>query len=73
MTVWIQTNEKDVIVDCAPIVSKFIGQHIKNLADWMRKHGGFQYSELKVAKPEAIIRNHGASGLVARQSLINSA
>lgn len=38
--------ENDIIVKTSPITTKFIGQHIKNLADWLRSQGGFEYKEL---------------------------
>lgn len=47
MTIWVQSDSIDLIADCAPITRKFIGQHIKDLAEWMRKQGDFRYSELK--------------------------
>jgi hypothetical protein len=31
----------------APIVKRFVGQHIKNLANWCRKLGGFKWKELE--------------------------
>ena len=31
----------------APIVRKFSGQHITNLARWFRKLGGFKFAELQ--------------------------
>jgi hypothetical protein len=41
------TNNKNMIIETCPIWNKFTGQHIKNLADWLRKKGGFLYSEVK--------------------------
>jgi hypothetical protein len=42
MTVGVQTDARAVITDGAPIIRTFIGQPIRNLADWMRKQGGFR-------------------------------
>lgn len=47
LTVLVECDEQNLITKTAPVTAKFLGQHIKNLADWMRKHGGFQYTELK--------------------------
>lgn len=38
--------EDDVITKTSPITQKFVGQHIKNLTDWLRKQGEFEYKEL---------------------------
>jgi len=46
MTVYVKT-ENDIIIETADITKCFIGQHIRNLANWMRKQEGFKYSELK--------------------------
>ena len=56
MTVWVQSDERDIVTDCAPVVSKFKRQHIRNLADWMRKQGDFRYSELKSENRDARIK-----------------
>lgn len=56
MTVWVKSDADDLVSDCAPIARKFIGQKIKNLADWMRKQGGFRYSELKSENRDARIK-----------------
>ncbi len=40
MTVWVRVRDGRV-VDCAPVVRKFIGQPAKNLVNWLRQHGGF--------------------------------
>jgi hypothetical protein len=53
-TWWFSTEKMTVIADCiddvifeaSPIVSKFQGQHIKNLADWLRLQGGFEFQEI---------------------------
>lgn len=39
--------ENDIIYDCSDIIQKFKGQHIKNLANWLRLQGGFKFSEMK--------------------------
>jgi len=38
--------EDDVIVKTSPITKKFLNQHVKNLADWMRLQGGFEFKEI---------------------------
>lgn len=40
MTVGIITKD-GIIIDCAPIVRKFIGQKIDNLRNWLNKQPGF--------------------------------
>jgi len=49
MTIAVYTDNRNIITHTAPIGRKFIGQHIKNLANWMRKQGGFRYKELEVS------------------------
>lgn len=49
-TGYVESDENDVIAETCPIWQKFIGQHIKNLADWLRRKGGFVYHELDVFK-----------------------
>ena len=56
MTIWVHSDVNDIVSDCAPIARKFIGQKIKNLADWMRKQGDFRYSELKSQNHDAKIK-----------------
>jgi len=46
MTVFASINTNNIITDTSPISSKFIGQHIKNLADWLRSQGGFKYNKM---------------------------
>lgn len=41
MTVGVETDASGVIIAAAPIVRKFIGQHIDNLRRWMRKQTGY--------------------------------
>lgn len=52
MTIYCESNDQDIIVLAAPIVSKFIGQHIKNLVGWMKKLGGFRFHEYKINMAE---------------------
>jgi hypothetical protein len=47
LTVLVECDEQNLIVKTAPVTQSFMGQHIKQLADWMRKQGGFEYTELK--------------------------
>lgn len=46
MTVSADVNKDGVILDAAPIVRKFVGQHLMRLAVWMHKQGGFCWSIL---------------------------
>ncbi len=46
-TVLVDCDEANSITNTAPITQKFCGQPIKNLADYMRRIGGFEYKELK--------------------------
>ena len=52
MTVLVVCDEQNLITETAPITQKFVGQHIKQLADWMRGHGEFQHKEIKPFDPE---------------------
>lgn len=45
MTVFCEC-EDDIIVKTSPITRKFMRQHVKNLADWMRLQGGFEFKEI---------------------------
>ena len=47
LTVLVECDEQNLITSTKPDTNGFLGQHITNLADFMRKHGGFQYTELK--------------------------
>jgi hypothetical protein len=47
-TCLVKTDNDNIITETAPIWSKFKGQHIKNLATWLRsKWGGLKYEEIK--------------------------
>jgi hypothetical protein len=46
MAVWVKTNMKGKIHDSAPITRKFIGQHLFNLRDWMKKWGEVTVTEI---------------------------
>lgn len=48
-TGYVQTDDNNIITKTAPIWRRFTGQHIKNLADWLKKKGekDFLYEELK--------------------------
>ncbi len=43
------SDEEDHVVGklSAPIVKRFDGQPIRNLANWFRKLGGFRWTELR--------------------------
>lgn len=47
LTVLVECDEQNLITKTRPDTNGFVGQHIRILADVMRKHGGFQYAELK--------------------------
>lgn len=40
-------NNNIVTEESAPIVGVFVGQHIKNVANWFKKIGGFEFHEYK--------------------------
>jgi hypothetical protein len=40
MTVMVKTAEGRRIVEAAPIVRKFVGQHLDDLVRWMDRKGG---------------------------------
>ncbi len=46
ITVGVDTDQKGIITDSAPIVKVFRGQHINKLIKWMRKQGGFKAKEI---------------------------
>jgi hypothetical protein len=50
MTIGVDTDEKGIIIDSAPIVRKFRGQHIKNLVSWMRRQGGFKAKRIETER-----------------------
>lgn len=41
MSVFVETDQRDIIIDTANITRKFIGQPINNLRNWLRRQGGF--------------------------------
>lgn len=47
MTLWVMTDNWRMIIDCAPIARKFIGQPLANLTRWMGKNGGVKVERLK--------------------------
>lgn len=47
MTVAVRINEDDKIVEAPPIVKRFTGQPLENLALWMNKKDGFRIEEMK--------------------------
>jgi hypothetical protein len=46
MTVSVDVDDKNVIIDGAPIINVFKGQPLTNLANWMKKHGGFRIKKI---------------------------
>lgn len=50
MTISVDTDEKKIITDSAPIVRKFTGQPLNNLINWMKRQGGFKLVEYKLIR-----------------------
>lgn len=48
MTVGVRV-EGGLVVDCAPVVRRFVGQPAENLARWLRRQGGFEVRLLRGA------------------------
>jgi len=46
MTVMVETDENDILIEAAPIVRRFLGQTIEDLAMWMNRQEGFKIEEL---------------------------
>lgn len=46
ITCLVVTDDRDIVIDAAPILRKFIGQPAKNVGRWMRKQGGFRCARL---------------------------
>lgn len=46
MTVFVVINERDIVIETAPITRRFIGQPLKNLVKWMSVQGGLRMEEL---------------------------
>lgn len=46
MTVCVDIDENNIIINAAPIVKRFIGQPSKNLGNWLRKQPGFRMEKL---------------------------
>ena len=46
MTFYVCSDSNNIITHTAPIGRKFIGQPIRNLANWLRRQGCFKYKEL---------------------------
>ena len=46
MTVQVDHDDDNVIIEAAPIVRKFRGQPMLALINWMRRQGGFKMVEL---------------------------
>ena len=47
MTVSVDVDAANTIVDCAPIVRVFKGQPLQNLVNWMKKQGGFKSKRMR--------------------------
>ena len=43
MTVRVEVDQNQTIVWAAPIVSKFVGQSLRNLLVWMQRQGGLRH------------------------------
>lgn len=46
MTVYVETDANDRIINAAPIVNRFIGQPLDNLLGWLSRQGGLRKSRL---------------------------
>ena len=55
MTIYVVTDTDNRVTDTAAIAKSFIGQPVKALADWMRRHGGFEHEELKLEAEEVTV------------------
>lgn len=45
-TVVVTTDRENRVVDAPPIMKRFIGKHVKEVTDMMKKVGGFTYKEI---------------------------
>lgn len=55
MTIGVTTVD-NIIIDAAPIVKKFIGQHLVKLLKWMQKQGDIKIEKLDKTNQESIKR-----------------
>jgi hypothetical protein len=46
MTVGVDVDDNDRIIDGAPVIKTFIGQPLKNLIRWMSRQAGFHVQVL---------------------------
>jgi len=46
MTISVDVDAEDIIIDTPPIVQKFKGQPLDNLIRWMKKQGGFRIKRM---------------------------
>ena len=46
LTVRVATNEEGRLVETAPVVRRFKGQHIDNLRSWLKTFPGYQEQRL---------------------------
>lgn len=46
MTVKVTVNSAGIIIEAAPVVSKFIGQELRNISKWMNKAPGFRMERI---------------------------
>jgi hypothetical protein len=45
-TVQVNTDARDVIIDAAPIVQRFKGQHVVSLLRWAKGLGGLKWERM---------------------------
>ena len=65
MTVAVELDESDRIIDGPPVVRRFIGQPMAHLVRWMRtRHGGGQLVQLHLGEES----QGGLSGDVSRET-----
>lgn len=49
MTLLVETDARDVVIQAAPIARKFIGQPAANLRKWLERQGGYVGVEMPPA------------------------
>ena len=46
LTIQANVDDNGIVVEAAPVVKKFVGQHVNILRWWMRKLGGYKEEKL---------------------------
>jgi len=47
MTFFVAVDDRQVIVEAAPIARKFVGQPLEHLERWMARQGGFRKERIE--------------------------